>query len=177
MDDETAAQRAESNDQGQYYMFHRPCHGKLIVGDQTAKQRADDDFDKNNYGLTMAEYLEKYERKRRMKVEAKDRQLLKQLTTTTLFCPHCYRPFLQNDKDDKLMSSAYRSMLDYLSAIMFVVIPIAWIPLILLFAVLTLKEKFFEWVDSEKAEKDGEQKKKGHSEYDQEYVPKRNYMG
>lgn len=69
------------------------------------------------------------ERERRIKVEATDRQTLKNLTTMTLFCPHCYRPFLKSDgkvKSRLLLRTQYRSMVDYISAILFVVTLIAW---------------------------------------------------
>lgn len=66
-------------------------------------------------------------------MEPTDKQLLKQLTTgmttTTLFCPHCYRPFLESDgkvKSKLLLRTQYRSMIDYISAILFVVTLIAW---------------------------------------------------
>ena len=100
-----------------------------------------------------------------MKVEANDRQLLKQLTTTTLFCPHCYRPFLEKvgNEDVGDLSTAYAAMMDYLSAIMFVLVPLAWIPLILLFAVMALKE----WIsDLFSADDDG--RKQDHTDFDRE---------
>lgn len=94
------------NEDVDYLLYHKPCHGELIVGADTKKRRGfQSTFNKNNYGITMPEYFEKYERRRRRKVEPKDRQLLKQLTTTTLFCPHCYRPFLAEESKRRLLNT------------------------------------------------------------------------
>jgi len=158
-----------------YRIYHKSCHGELFVSSDTKKGRGLI-FDKisRNYGITMREYFEKYERWRRMKVEAKDGRLLNQLTTTTLFCPHCYRPFLESVGEDeslkrRLLCTAYQSMLDYISAIMFVVIPVAWIPLIVLFAFLALKDWLLAVMNTDR----DSGRQQSAADFDREYVPNR----
>merc|ERR1712207_19958 len=57
-------------------IHHKSCYGCLVL--QTDQQ-------KETYkGISMSNYLEIYERKRRHKIEKKDKQLLKQLTTDAI---------------------------------------------------------------------------------------------
>ena len=51
-----------------------------------------------------------------------------------------FRPFLKHQVDEQL-TTPYVALLDILSAITFVIIPIAWLPLILLFAVLAVFDR------------------------------------
>ena len=60
---------------------------------------------------------------------------MKQLTANTLFCEFCYRPFLKERVRDEL-ATPYMALLDYISAIIFVIFPVVWIPLIVLFLIL-----------------------------------------
>ena len=90
----------------------------------------------------MSEYCERYEIKTRHKTDIKDKKLLKQLTSNTLFCQHCYKPFLkQNIKNE--LTTPYMALIDLISAVTFVIIPIAWITLILLFSILSFKDYIF----------------------------------
>lgn len=94
--------------------------------------------------MTMKQYIQKHEENIGRNIEYRDKRLLKQLAPNTLFCSHCYRPILTSRSTEKIkraMSTEFESLLEYTSAILFVVIPIVWIPLILLFAALALKEK------------------------------------
>ena len=86
------------------------------------------------------------------------------LTGHILFCKHCYRPFLVEEGRKELIS-AYSAMQDYVSAILFVVIPIAWIPLFILFVALMLKQRIMElfYGDNSKSE--------GQGDFDKQYVP------
>lgn len=78
-------------------------------------------------------------------------------------CPHCtcslhvLTPFSHSDA----------SLLDYISAIMFVAVPIAWIPLIILFSVLALNEQLSELFNSDY----DEDRQQSHTDYDREVKP------
>ena len=119
-----------------YWRFHhKACYG---VWELNTNKREDGIYK----GVTISNYFDKYETKRRQKLQLKSRQLLKQLTKNTLFCEHCYRPFLKERCQQELTTS-YIAMLDLISAIVFVVVPIIWFPLILLFFCFWAKDKIF----------------------------------
>merc|ERR1712130_851706 len=117
-------------------------------------------------GITMSQYCERYENKRRQNIETKDKQLLKQLTVNTLFCEFCYRPFLK-DKVHEELTTPYVALLDYISAIIFVIFPIAWIPLILLFSILAAKD----WISRKCKDNKDETENYKYTDFDKEYVP------
>ena len=121
-----------------------------------------------NHCITMSSYFERYERERRQKIEAHDRRLLMGLTGNILFCEHCYRPFLESEGSKELIS-AYSAMQDYVSAILFVAIPIAYIPLILLFLGLMLKQRVMELFYGDSAA-EAELEEREH--FDKQYVPR-----
>eukprot|EP01084_Bolivina_argentea_P081002 146701_1 len=93
-------------------------------------------------GITMNQYLELYEQSARRQVKAADRRLFNQLTTNTLFCEYCYRPF-STKNIEKELTTPYIALLDIISALTFVFIPITWIPLILLFSIFAIKDYVF----------------------------------
>ena len=88
-------------------------------------------------GLTMSQYFEIYERKRRQKLKSEDRQLLKELTRNTLFCEHCYQPFSTSNINEEF-TTPFIVLLDYISAISFVLV---LTPVMLIFAFLALVNK------------------------------------
>ena len=60
-------------------------------------------------GFTMAQLVDQYP----SNMDPKDIQCLKKLTTNTLFCKFCYRPFLQN----KVMDETTAVTIYFVSAI------------------------------------------------------------
>eukprot|EP01084_Bolivina_argentea_P005108 9653_1 len=136
-------------------IHHKACYGLLILhthGGETYN------------GITMSQYLERYENKQRQKIETQDKQLLKQLTANTLFCEYCYTPFEKN-KVYKELTTAYAALLDYISALMFVIIPVAYIPMLLLFGCLSLVYYCLDKLDDSKDKK----KSYKHTDFDKEY--------
>mmetsp|Transcript_24909 Transcript_24909/g.39565 ORF Transcript_24909/g.39565 Transcript_24909/m.39565 type:complete len:121 (-) Transcript_24909:149-511(-) len=114
----------------------------------------------------MAQYFDQYEAIAKTKIELKDAQLLKRLTTDTLFCEYCYRPFSKTDIHREL-TTPYIALLDYISAITFVVIPVAWLPLVVIFSVLTVKDNIAKCFRS-----DGDHEREyKHTDFDKEFVP------
>ena len=51
------------NAYAEFRHYHSSCSGELFVGTNDKKRR-ETTFDQSNYGITMSEYLEKYERER-----------------------------------------------------------------------------------------------------------------
>ena len=125
---------------GHWKYHHKACYGPLILL-RTSRQNADNETYR---GITISEYCQRYEKKRKQKIEAKDKQLLKQLAPSTLFCEWCFRPFVEENVYDEL-TTPYLAALDYISAVLFVAVPIVWIPLILLFTFAA----FMEWLLSQ----------------------------
>eukprot|EP01084_Bolivina_argentea_P150327 262534_1 len=122
-------------------ILHKGCYGVLLLD-------VEDEEDKNYgetvcTGISMIEYLDRFERKRKQKIEINDKKLLKALTKDTLFCQHCFKPFLKESFEHEL-ASPYTALLDILSAIMFVVFPIALIPLLIFFGVMALMDYVFD---------------------------------
>lgn len=135
--------KKEQNQSSYWRIHHKACYGCLIYDNGHNDNQIDTKLRTETYrGITMTEYLERYERKRKQKIEPKDKQLLKRLTPNTLFCEYCYRPFLRDDVKKELTTS-YIALLDLVSAIMFVIFPVAWIPLIILFFILAVIDYIF----------------------------------
>ena len=87
------------------------------------------------------------------------------LTTDTLFCEYCYRPFLKDDVKNEL-TTPYIALLDYTSAILFVIFPVVRIPLILLFGLLALIDYIFYKFDEDSSD---DTKNYRHTDFDKEY--------
>ena len=116
-------------------IHHKSCYGCLVYPADALR--------KETYrGITMNVYLERYEIGKRQQIEKKDKKLLKQLATNTLFCEYCYRPFLKGKVKDELVTP-YEALIDLISALLFIVIPVAWIPLVLIFTCLAAKDFLF----------------------------------
>eukprot|EP01084_Bolivina_argentea_P150325 262530_1 len=113
--------------------LHKGCYGTLLD--------VHDEF--TIMGINMLNYLDRYEKTQKYKVETNDKKLLKALTKDTLFCECCFKPFLQEHYRDEL-ASPFTALLDILSAIMFVVFPISLIPLLILFGVMALVDYAFD---------------------------------
>eukprot|EP01084_Bolivina_argentea_P247463 414012_1 len=151
-------------------IFHKACYGYLIA------QPDSDDENRENIGtiagLTMEQYFGKYEKKRRQKLKSDVKTIFKQLTTNVLFCECCYRSFSKDNIRNEL-TTPYIALLDIVSAITFVLIPIAWIPLILIFSIFALKDAFFGNTDNNS---DDDDESFAKEDFDSEYFPERYNM-
>merc|ERR1712129_50814 len=108
------------------FVHHKACRGILVIDSEATR---DADHGRTLKGVTMSDYLERYEDHNRRQIESKDKQLLKRLTPNTLFCSSCFKPLLIDDFERELISP-YVALLEYVSALTFVLIPIAWLLLI-----------------------------------------------
>ncbi len=116
-------------------IFHKACYGHIIV---------QSDSEKNEYaivGITMEKYLNRHEKHKKQKLKTSVKRVLKQLTSNVLFCECCYRSFSKDNIRNEL-TTPYIALLDIISAILFVLIPIAWIPLILIFSIFAFKDAY-----------------------------------
>merc|ERR1711971_846363 len=150
-------------------IYHKACYGALILNDEKKRTRGGTKhLDTFNNCITMSTYFERYERERRQKIEAYDRRLLMGLTGNILFCEHCFRPFLVTKRKKELIS-AFGAMMDYVSAILFVVVPVAWILLALLFLVIWLFQKVKGLFYGENAAATDSE---GSTDYNKQYIPR-----
>eukprot|EP01083_Nonionella_stella_P141583 436629_1 len=145
-------------------LHHKSCYGIIIL-------HTDNDTVETPKGITMSKYCELYETNRKHKIELKDKQLLKRLTRNkVLFCEFCYRPILvsSNKKTLSQLTTPYVALLDYTSAILFIIV--AWIPLLLVFFILSVPVWLFHCCCKDD---DGEAKKYDHTytDFDNEYFP------
>eukprot|EP01083_Nonionella_stella_P219994 787527_1 len=144
-------------------IHHNACYGVMILHTGTGTHT-----EQTPTGITMSTYCEKYETNRKHKIESKDKQLLKRLTrNNVLFCEFCYRPILLSSKKRTLsqLTTPYVALLNYTSAILFVVFPVAWIPLLLLFFILSIPE----WIKECCCKDDANEYR--HTDFDNEYFP------
>jgi len=76
----------------------------------------------------MNQYFEIYEKQRKTKLDAMDKNLLKHLTVNTLFCQYCFRPF---DKEhiEQQMITPFGAMADIVSCYCFLVIWLFLVPI------------------------------------------------
>eukprot|EP01084_Bolivina_argentea_P155700 271335_1 len=142
-------------------IHHKGCHAELILHSHDAK--------KSLYavdGKNMTQYMEEYEQNGH-KIGSEDKSLMKMLTTESLFCSKCFKPFEKNKIDQQLVYP-FAALLDFLSAFIFVFFPVAWFPLVLIFSLFTLKDKLFKWFQ------DAEEVKYTNQNFDAEYFPKQN---
>ena len=98
--------------------YHKGCYSciKLIVKDEL--QDDDDEMSATVRGITMKEYIQKYEHVNKTKLHIADTVLLKHLTVDTLFCRYCYQPFLEHQVDKSLLTP-FRVLVEIISCIMF----------------------------------------------------------
>eukprot|EP01084_Bolivina_argentea_P175512 303922_1 len=126
------------------HIHHKGCYGIIKL---FSKQKNVSSIN----GMTMSTYFDHYEKAAKASVDRRDRIMLQKLTTQTLLCPHCYQPFLMDDKMiQKQLVSPFIPVFDYISTIIFVCIPIAWIPLSIISIIGTMMEKFSYWFSVDK---------------------------
>ena len=108
-------------------------------------------------------------KKEKQQINPADKVLLKQLTTNALFCANCFKPFLKTpeEKVTQELVTPFIALLDLLSAICFVIIPIAWIPLIIVFALIALKDLLFDLIIGSNNDDDEYRCR----DFDREYFP------
>eukprot|EP01084_Bolivina_argentea_P276442 471691_1 len=149
-------------------IFHKACYGYIIV-----QPDSDSDILKDEYtitGLSMEQYFKRYEKHRRQKLKTSVKRVMKQLATDTLFCECCYRSFSKDNIRNEL-TTPYIALLDIVSAISFVIFPVAWIPLIAIFSIFALKDAFFggDIIDFD----DDDDDHYSQADFDSEYFPQR----
>eukprot|EP01084_Bolivina_argentea_P175506 303912_1 len=94
----------------------------------------------------MSTYFDNHEKAIKRSIIRSDRIMLHKLTSQTLFCPHCYQPFLINDQMiQKQLVSPFAPLFDYISAIIFLAVPIAWIPLLIISLIGTILQYLNNW--------------------------------
>ena len=93
---------------------------------------------------------------------------MKQLTSTeTLFCEFCNRPVPSSRKHlNKELTTPYAALLDCVSALLFVLLPIAWIPLLIILSLLAALDGIKICFDDEHTKKRFKPK-----DFDREYFP------
>ena len=164
-DDEDDDDDDENGFNSYWKIHHKACYGVLVL--HTNEDDINSAGSQTFKGFTMSQYCERFETKHRQKIEIKDKQLLKQLTANTLFCEFCYRPFLKDKAVEEELTTPYVALLDYISAITFVLIPIAWLPLIVLFTIFS----FIDYIRKGSKRVQSIRKTRTAKQYDSEYIP------
>ena len=145
-----------------FNIHHQGCYAELIINSKSSKSKR-----LNNLltGITIDEYIDEYEEKK-TRINSDDKAVLKQLISKSLLCRKCYRPLKENQ-----LTTPFDALLDFSSAIVFVVFPIAYFPLVLLFGVLAIKEKIADCF-----EQDDDAGNDNPRDYDAEYFPRKDTL-
>eukprot|EP01083_Nonionella_stella_P151333 483394_1 len=114
--------------------YHKGCYNYIslrvkdtVTGQDTTAIR----------GISIKQYIERFETKRRTTLHQEDKILLKHLTVDTLFCDRCYQPYLEKDVKAVLLPP-FRILLEFVSCIVFLLT--AWLPLVIFFSLMWLWE-------------------------------------
>lgn len=101
----------------EYAIYHRRCYAwlKFHITDDEGRRI------QTVKGITMKEYIDELE-KHESNIDIEDKNLLKRLTTDTLFCEHCFQPFIPGNIDS-VMVSPFRVTLEIVSYVLFIFIP------------------------------------------------------
>eukprot|EP01083_Nonionella_stella_P172930 594919_1 len=94
-------------------------------------------------GITMKDYIYKYEHEHGVKLHLADTILLIHLTADTLFCNYCFQPYLE-DQVDKSLLHPFRVLMDVISCFAFLFT--AWLPLVLFFVLMAIIEQLKQCV-------------------------------
>ena len=121
----------------------------------------------NLRAITMSQLMTEFE-KYGDKFDTNDQALLKQLTSTeTLFCEFCNRPISSSRQHlNKELTTPYAALLDCISALLFVLLPIAWIPLLMVLSILAIIDAIKFCFDDQHQNKRYKPK-----DFDREYFP------
>eukprot|EP01083_Nonionella_stella_P314177 1130828_1 len=132
-----------------FEMHHNGCYS-CIPTELGAK---DKDKDRSTcHGITLNEYAEKYEDHFKFSLDPQDTVLLKHLTVDTLFCKYCYRPFDPKNKYNlrDVLLTPFWALSEIISIYVF---PLTvWIPLLIVYALLTLFEMIGNLLNDEESE-------------------------
>eukprot|EP01084_Bolivina_argentea_P226684 382873_1 len=118
-------------------IHHKRCYAELILRCQEAKTSLN-----TIKGYTMSKYIDLYESKHN-EINETDKSVVKTLTRDTLFCPKCHRHLDKSDIEKHLVTP-WPALLDYSSVMIFLFIPIAYIPLLIIFCLLAFKDWIFK---------------------------------
>eukprot|EP01083_Nonionella_stella_P156890 508598_1 len=142
-------------------MLHKGCYGRI--------KRFSEDHELNPInGLSMSTYFEKYRSINKHSLPRSDKIMLNKLTAQTLFCPHCYQPFLNTDPMiEKQLASPLNALFDLMSAVVFVAVPIAWIPLLIVMFVGVVMDTIAKLFDMS----DRVNENYSNRDYDRNYFP------
>ena len=148
---------------GRVNIVHKGCYGVIKIFSKENNQSVVD-------AVTMSTYVSLYEDKRNRSISRQDRDALNKLTSNILFCQHCFQSFLNRDEDEleEQLVTPIVPLLDFVSTITFVLIPIAWIPLLIIAGFAALKDSIFQWFDHSDYINEGYLNR----DYDQNYFPK-----
>eukprot|EP01083_Nonionella_stella_P210878 763015_1 len=146
-------------------IHHTGCYGSMKLFSNPKKKKSKVNVD----GITMSKYFEHYEENKKRLISRQDRIVLNKLTANTLFCPKCYHGFTNTDNKKRLEKefvSPLVPLFDYISAIVFVAIPIAWIPILIIVGAAVLKDRCFGRFKSDQTNENYSNK-----DYDRNYFP------
>eukprot|EP01083_Nonionella_stella_P013248 37330_1 len=136
-------QRPELQHLKDWKIHHKPCYGVMIMSRRLDPQQPE------KYalrGITMSQLMEQYTQQN---IDRKDKALLKRLTTKNLFCAYCYRPYLPEELHSELITP-FMALLDLMSAVTFILVPVAWIPLISLFGFFAFLQCIGGWCSTKR---------------------------
>ena len=139
-------------------IHHRACYGYLIMH---GKNKSKSLHAVN--GMSMTDYMDKFQRKHNKNINQYDKARLKHLTPNALFCGYCGQPYSANNYEDEL-ASPEMALLDLLSAITFSVV--VYVPLIIGLGVLTIFDEFQSWLEG-----GAKQQKYTPADFNREYFP------
>ena len=138
-----------------YKLHHKGCYSCLKIKMKNDKETIN--------GIEMKKYFKMYESVSKLKFDPNDKNLLNYLTFNVLFCEYCYRAFVPKNVDTDLITP-FRALLDIVSCYIFVLFPIALIPLIVIYSLGTL----YEICTNTSNDNDTPNE---YSSYDREYLP------
>ena len=157
---ESLNQKIKSNN---ILIHHKGCYGRLkIFSRNNAKSSVVD-------GITMSTYFGHYEEHHKRSITRQDRVTLNKLTAKTLFCPSCYQAFLNTNEEEleKELVTPIVPLVDFVSVITFVIIPIAWIPLIFITGIGAAYDYIIKWFNYKDRTNEGYT----NQDYDRNYFP------
>eukprot|EP01084_Bolivina_argentea_P152861 266573_1 len=114
--------------------YHKGCYNRI-------KLEVKDNLEgKRSYvidGMTVMEYIGKYERINSVTLRVSDIIALQRLNADTLFCNHCYEPYTERQVDMSL-TTPFHVLLDIMSCFLFLFT--GWLPLVIFFGFMAITE-------------------------------------
>eukprot|EP01084_Bolivina_argentea_P152859 266569_1 len=117
--------------------YHKGCYNsiKLEVKDEELEGKGRQNI--AIAGMTMIEYIKKYENINSVTLRLSDTMLLQRLNPDTLFCDHCFQPYTERHVDMSL-TTPFHVLLDFISCFLFLFT--AWLPLIIFLGFMTITD-------------------------------------